>query len=331
MAQARTPKIVAFRVVFAFIETLLIIHTLPMFAQAPSFQHAVAYGSGGYAPISAALGDLNEDGILDIVVANQCVTSDSCPSGGGYICTSADYCSHGAVGVLLGNGDGTFRPAVTYETGGYLSFSVALGDLNGDGKLDLVVVNDCGAVPIDFEGNCPYATLDVMFGNGDGTFSPPEIAKRIFEMGSAIGYSTIWLARAAGPKGKVFYTDGDPEKVHRAQMYFRMAGVAKRIEVQIGDALAIVKKTPGMFDVIFIDVDKNQYPAALHAVRPKLRRGGLLITDNTIWSGKAARPAPEEDKDTKGVQEFNRMVYASKELYPVLIPLRDGLTICRKS
>jgi len=156
-------------------------------------------------------------------------------------------------------------------------------------------------------------------------------AKRIFEMGSAIGYSTIWLARAAGPKGKVFYTDGDPEKVRRAQMYFRMAGMAKRIEVQIGDALAIVKKTPGTFDVIFIDVDKNQYPAALLAVRPKLRRGGLLITDNTIWSGKAARPAPEEDKDTKGVQEFNRMVYASKDLYPVLIPLRDGLTICRKS
>ena len=156
-------------------------------------------------------------------------------------------------------------------------------------------------------------------------------AKRIFEMGSAIGYSTIWLARAAGPKGKIFYTDGDPEKVGRAQMYFRMAGVAKRIEVQIGDALAIVKKTPGMFDVIFIDVDKDQYPAALDAARPKLRRGGLLIADNTIWSGKAARPAPEGDKDTKGVQEFNRMVYASKELYPVLIPLRDGLTICRKS
>ena len=141
-----------------------------------------------------------------------------------------------------------------------------------------------------------------------------------FEMGSAIGYSTIWLARAAGPKGKVFYTDGDPEKVHRAQMYFRMAGVAKRIEVQIGDALAIVKKTPGMFDVIFIDVDKNQYPAALHAVRPKLRRGGLLITDNTIWSGKAARPAPEEDKDTKGVQEFNRMVYASKSFIRCSFP-----------
>ena len=173
MAQSRAPKIVAFRVVFAFVGTLLIIHSLPMYAQAPSFQRAVAYGSGGDAPISATLGDLNGDGILDIVVANQCVTSDSCPSGGGNVCTSADFCSHGAVGVLLGNGDGTFRPAVTYETSGYLSFSVALGDLNGDGKLDLVVVNDCGVVPIDSEGNCPYATVDVMFGNGDGTFGPP--------------------------------------------------------------------------------------------------------------------------------------------------------------
>src|SRR5450759_653568 len=172
MAPARTPKIVAFRVVFAFIGTLVILHTLPMFAQAPSFQPAVTYASGGSVPSSVALGDLNGDGILDIVVANQCVTSDTCPSGG-HVCFSADYCSHGAVGVLLGNGDGTFRPAVTYETGGYLSFSIALGDLNGDGKLDLVVVNDCGAVPIDSEGNCPYATFDVMFGNGDGTFGPP--------------------------------------------------------------------------------------------------------------------------------------------------------------
>src|SRR5438094_9014216 len=69
-------------------------------------------------------------------------------------------------------------------------------------------------------------------------------AKRIFEMGSAIGYSTVWLARAAGAQGKVFYTDGDPEKAKRAAVYFRMAGVAKRVEVKVGDALALVKKTP---------------------------------------------------------------------------------------
>ena len=155
-------------------------------------------------------------------------------------------------------------------------------------------------------------------------------AKRIFEMGSAIGYSTIWLARAAGTQGRVFYTDGDPANAHRAQVYFRMAGVAKRIEVKVGDALALAKKTPGTFDMVFIDVNKHQYPAALHAALPKLRKGGLIITDNTLWSGKAARTAAANDKDTLGVQEFNRLAYASRELYPVLIPLRDGVTVCRK-
>jgi caffeoyl-CoA O-methyltransferase len=156
-------------------------------------------------------------------------------------------------------------------------------------------------------------------------------AKRIFEMGSAIGYSTIWLARAAGPKAKVFYTDGNPENAKRAQEYFKRAGVAKRIQVHVGDAMALLKKTPGTFDYIFNDVDKHQYPDATRAALPKLRRGGLFVTDNTLWSGKAARPAALDDKDTQGVQEFNRLVYASKELYPVLIPLRDGVTVCRKN
>ena len=155
-------------------------------------------------------------------------------------------------------------------------------------------------------------------------------AKRIFEMGSAIGYSTIWLAHAAGPKAEVFYTDGNPENAKRAQDYFRRAGVAKRIRVQVGDALDLVKKTPGKFDFIFNDIDKHQYPDALRAALPKLKRGGLLVTDNTLWSGKAARPAADDDKNTLGIQEFNRLVYASKDLYPVLIPLRDGVTVCRK-
>jgi predicted O-methyltransferase YrrM len=155
-------------------------------------------------------------------------------------------------------------------------------------------------------------------------------ATRIFEMGSAIGYSTIWLARAAGTKAKVFYTDGNPENARRAQESFRKAGVAKRINVQVGNALELVKKTPGKFDFIFNDVDKHQYPDALRAAVPKLKRGGLFVTDNTLWSGKAARAAAPEDKDTRGVQEFNRLVYASKQLFPVLIPLRDGVTVCRK-
>jgi len=154
--------------------------------------------------------------------------------------------------------------------------------------------------------------------------------KRIFEMGSAVGYSTIWLARAAGPKGRVVYTDGDPEKARRAGEYFRRAGVAKRIEIRVGNALELVKRAAGTFDLIFNDVDKHQYPDALHAALPKLRRGGLLITDNTLWSGKAARPAAPDDVNTQGVQEFNRLVYASKKLYPVLMPLRDGVTVCQK-
>jgi len=156
-------------------------------------------------------------------------------------------------------------------------------------------------------------------------------ATRIFEMGSAIGYSTIWLARAAGPKATVFYTDGNPENARRAQEYFRKAGVAKRINVQVGNALELVKKAPDKFDLIFNDVDKHQYPDALRTGLPKLKRGGLFVTDNTLWSGKVAKPLEPDDKYTRGVQEFNRLVYASKELFPVLIPLRDGVTVCRKS
>lgn len=155
-------------------------------------------------------------------------------------------------------------------------------------------------------------------------------AQRIFEMGSAIGYSTVWLARAAGPKAQVFYTDGDPENARRAEAHFRKAGVAKRIRIQTGDALELLKKTPGKFDLIFNDVDKHQYPAAMRIALPKLKRGGLLVTDNTLWNGRAARPAPVDDKNTLGVQEFNRLTYASKELLTVLLPLRDGVTVARK-
>ncbi len=153
-------------------------------------------------------------------------------------------------------------------------------------------------------------------------------AKRIFEMGSAIGYSTIWLARAAGPGAEIFYTDGNPRNAERAREYFRRAGVAGRIHVLVGDALQLLRKTPEKFDLIFNDVDKHQYPAVLRLAVPRIRRGGLFITDNTLWSGRVARPA--RDKYTRGIQRFNRLVHSSKQLFPVLIPLRDGVTVCRK-
>jgi caffeoyl-CoA O-methyltransferase len=154
-------------------------------------------------------------------------------------------------------------------------------------------------------------------------------SKRIFEMGSAIGYSTIWLARAAGRGAEVHYTDGDPENARRALNFFRRAGVVNRIRIHVGDAVILIDSVPGKFDIIFCDVNKHQYPAALRKALPRLKRGGLLITDNTLWSGRVAHRA--KDKNTRAIQQFNRMIYSSRELFPVIIPLRDGVAVCRKS
>ena len=153
-------------------------------------------------------------------------------------------------------------------------------------------------------------------------------ARRIFEMGSAIGYSTIWLARAAGPRGRVHYTDSDPARVRDAREYFRRAGVTSRIDMQVGDAVALLRRAKGPFDIIFCDVDKPQYPAAFRAALPRLKRGGLLIADNVLWSGRVARRAA--DDSTRAIQRFNRLVYSSRELFPVIVPLRDGVAVCRK-
>ncbi len=156
-------------------------------------------------------------------------------------------------------------------------------------------------------------------------------ARRIFEMGSAVGYSTIWLARAAGPGSRIYYTDGDPENARRAREYFERAGVAGRVEILVGDALALIRKVPGRFDLIFIDVDKDQYPEALRLALARLRRGGLLIADNALWSGRVAHTPGRDDAFTRGVQAFNRAIYSSPTLDSAIVPLRDGVAICRKN
>lgn len=153
-------------------------------------------------------------------------------------------------------------------------------------------------------------------------------ARRIFEMGSAIGYSTLWIARAAGPDAEIFYTDGDPKNAERARSSFERAGVADRIKIHVVNALDLLRQTPGEFDIIFNDVDKDQYPAVFKLAVPRIRRGGLFITDNTLWSGRVTKKS--SDAFTRGVQEFNRLVRSSKEVFPVLVPLRDGVTICRR-
>jgi caffeoyl-CoA O-methyltransferase len=154
-------------------------------------------------------------------------------------------------------------------------------------------------------------------------------AKRIFEMGSAIGYSTIWFARAAGPGSEIYYTDGDPKNAERANENFRLAGVEDRIHILVGDALAHFDETEGQFDLILIDINKHEYPAALQKAVPRLKRGGLLVTDNVLWYGLITTKS--KDVRTRAIQQFNQMIYASKDLFPVIVPLRDGVAVCRKN
>jgi predicted O-methyltransferase YrrM len=153
-------------------------------------------------------------------------------------------------------------------------------------------------------------------------------ARRIFEMGSAIGYSTIWLAHAAGEQGRVYYTDGSQDNADDARRYFERAGVTDRIEILVGDAIDSIDRVDGEFDLIFNDVDKHQYPAAYRKALPRLRKGGLFITDNVLWSGRVARG--ETDPESLGIAEFNQLIYSSPELFTTILPIRDGVAVCLK-
>ena len=154
-------------------------------------------------------------------------------------------------------------------------------------------------------------------------------ARTVFEMGSAIGYSTIWWARALGEGGRVVYTDGDPKNAEQAKGYFKRAGVLRSIDVKVGDALEILSEQKNeSYDIIFNDVDKHDYPRVLKLALPRLRRGGLFVSDNVLWSGKVAKGNP--DRDTQAIVEFNKLLYGSKELFTTILPLRDGVAVAMK-
>ena len=154
-------------------------------------------------------------------------------------------------------------------------------------------------------------------------------AKKVFEMGSAIGYSTIWWARAVGKDGRVTYTDSDKKNASQAQGYFERAGVASQVRSLTGDALELLSEQKETFDIIFCDIDKEDYPRALRVALPKLRKGGLFVTDNVLWSGKVAQKSAT-DARTKAILEFNRLIYQSPELFTTILPLRDGVAVCVK-
>lgn len=150
-------------------------------------------------------------------------------------------------------------------------------------------------------------------------------AERVFEMGSAVGYSTIWLARGVGEKGVVYYTDTEQENAKRAANFFNKAGVSNQVRLLIGDAVHLIDTVEEDFDIIFNDVNKEQYPEVFAKAYPRLRRGGILVSDNVLWYGKVA----EENRDaaTEAVCEFNRLIYSKDDLFTTILPIRDGISV----
>jgi predicted O-methyltransferase YrrM len=154
-------------------------------------------------------------------------------------------------------------------------------------------------------------------------------ARRVFELGSAIGYSTIAFARAVGSGGKVVYTDGNPENAREADGYLTRLGLRDRVEIRVGEAIRALEGEEEPFDVIFVDIDKHDYPRALEVAAPRVRPGGYLLADNVLWSAKVVDPNAR-DAATQGIREFNRRLFARPEFRSVIVPLRDGVAIARR-
>lgn len=154
-------------------------------------------------------------------------------------------------------------------------------------------------------------------------------ARRVMELGSAIGYSTIWWARAVGPRGRVWFTDSDSSNARDASRYFRSAGISRRITVMVGDAVECMHQVRGRFDIVFCDIDKHGYPDAFGAAWPRIRPGGLFVCDNTLWSGLVADRAAR-DVDTAAIRRLNLTTFSQKGAFATLLPVRDGVSVVLK-
>ncbi|MEN8148745.1 MAG: O-methyltransferase [Planctomycetota bacterium] len=155
-------------------------------------------------------------------------------------------------------------------------------------------------------------------------------AERVFECGSGFGYSAWWFAEAVGPKGEVFLTDLSQENLDRAKDFLARGGLDGRCRFLCGDAVEQLTASYGTYDAILVDIDKEGYPDSLAATVPKLRTGGLLITDNVLWGGRVADES-ETDDATEAIREYTRRLYANEDLSTVILPLRDGVAVSRKS
>ena len=159
-------------------------------------------------------------------------------------------------------------------------------------------------------------------------------ATRILEIGTAIGYSGIWLAGALPAGGMLLTMEGTPERAKQARNNFARAGLADRANVIVGDASLALAKVSGPFDLIFQDGDKRQYTPMLDRLVGLLRPGGLLVTDNVLWSGEVVPgfvPHPRQDpEETRAIAEYNEKLSAHPGLLTSIVPLRDGVAISVK-
>jgi len=159
-------------------------------------------------------------------------------------------------------------------------------------------------------------------------------ARRILEIGTATGYSAIWMGRALPADGLLLTIERKADRAERARRNFERAGLHDRVDVMVGDAARLVYKVSGPFDLIFNDGDKDQYDPLLDRLVDLLRPGGLLVTDNVLWSGEVvpgfvARPS-RPTETTAAIAAFNARLVADPRLLTAIVPLRDGLAISVK-
>jgi predicted O-methyltransferase YrrM len=152
-------------------------------------------------------------------------------------------------------------------------------------------------------------------------------AKRILELGSGFGYSAIYFAKAA-PEAEIICTDVSEENKNLSISYFKRLAISN-IKFIVGDSLDVINKLQGEFDIIFNDVDKEQYPETFKLSVPRLRKGGVLITDNTLWYGRILESNPQRES-TKGVKEYNQLAFSDPRVLSTMIPIRDGICVSIK-
>ncbi|GLB53731.1 O-methyltransferase [Neptunitalea chrysea] len=153
--------------------------------------------------------------------------------------------------------------------------------------------------------------------------------KHILEIGTYTGYSAICLTEGLQSDGILHTIDVNEELEEIQQKYFEKSGNNNRIVQHIGDAKDIIPTLPVKFDLVFIDADKKNYPEYFEIIIPKMNKGGVLLSDNVLWSGKIVEEVKSNDKQTYALLTYNKLLKEDPRVETVLLPIRDGLTISR--